>query len=141
MSPIVADKCVFVRSGEPTTWDDASKVPSNGEINTDGSQLTVATYVDELTITGTKEQTQWLMAKLRDIFELQESETGDIDFILSMGVIRDRSKRTLTLNQSLAIEKIANGLGITEVKPSIKTPMKSSHMEKLKEPDPKCTSV
>ena len=140
MSSIVADKCVFTRAGNPQSWDNSSEPASNSEASSDSPCLTIATYVDDLTITGTKQQTEWLMAKLRGRFELTESETGNIEYILSMNIKRDRSKKTLSLNQTLAIEKIATGLGITEVKPSVKTAMKTAYMEKLTEPDPSCTN-
>ena len=96
--------------------------------------LYVLTYVDDLTIVGPKHVTDPFMEKLRKRFVLQESETGDIDLILSMVVRRNRATRSLTINQEHAITKLAKSLGITEKVPSVKTPMKVTPLTKLTEP-------
>ena len=134
MNRLVSDRCAFVKRGDPDSW--SSDAPDSKDvIDPNGGQLIVLTYVDDLTIIGTKNQTEWLMEKLRNRFSLQESETGDIEFILSMSVERDRKLGTLTLNQTHAIEKLAKSIGIEEEKPSVKTAMKHIPMTKLEKPE------
>ena len=135
MNRLVSDRCAFVRSGDPDTWGTETSPAEKGTLNPQGGQLIVLTYVDDLTIMGTKKQITWIMSKLRERFNLQESETGDIEFILSMSVKRDRKAGTLTLNQTHAIEKLAKTLGIVEEKPSVKTAMKHVPMSKLEKPE------
>lgn len=143
MSRLISDKCAFVKSGNPNMWDaDKSatssadtKAKEKGKLDPNGTQLTLLTYVDDITIMGNKAQVQWVMGKLRARFEVQELETGDIEFILSMAIKRDRKAGTLTLNQSLAIEKIAKGLDITTENHSVTTAMKVTPMTKLTEPE------
>jgi hypothetical protein len=74
------------------------------------------------------------MAQLRARFTLQDLETGDIEFILSMAIRRDREAGTLTLNQQQAIEKIAEKMEITN-KNSIDTAMVATPLVKLAEPE------
>ena len=134
MNRLVSDRCAFVKSGDPDSWtSDASN--SKDVLDLNGGQLIVLTYVDDLTIIGTKKQTEWIMDKLRGRFSLQESETGDIEFILSMSVKRDRKLGTLTLNQTHAIEKLAKSIGIEVEKPSVVTAMKHIPMTKLEKPE------
>ena len=97
-------------------------------------QLYVLTYVDDLTIVGSHEMTKDFMKALRKEFVLQESETGDIDLILSMVVKRNRKEGILTINQENAILKLAESVGITKEIPSVTTPMKVTPLEKLTEP-------
>ena len=97
-------------------------------------QLMVLTYVDDLTVCGSKAMVDSFMSALRNRFVLQESETGEIDLILSMVVKRNREKGILTINQEHAITKLAKSLGITQESPSVTTPMKVTPMIKLTEP-------
>jgi hypothetical protein len=142
MHKLVSDKCAFVKDGNPSTWSsedgDAHSVPDPTTLDQNGTQLIVLTYVDDLTIIGNKEQCDWFMAKLRARFTMQDLETGEIEFILSMAVKRDREKGTLTLNQRLAIEKIAEKMEITTTN-SVETAMCVTPLTKLEAPetDPK----
>ena len=137
MDKLVSDKCAFVKEGNPSEWntETITDPKPNTKLNPNGTQLIILTYVDDLTIMGTKEQTDWVMSKLRNRFSIQEQETGDIEFILSIAIKRDRVKGTLTLNQKQAIEKIAEKMGITVEKPTTQTAMKVTPMVKLSEPE------
>ena len=134
MTSLISDRCAFVRAGSPDQWEAHPSTQVEAAIGT--NQLIVATYVDDLTIIGTKAQTEWFMTKLRNRFDIQEKETGDINHILSMGITRDRAAGTLTVNQTAAIERIAAAHGITTEK-RCPTPMASTPLTKLETPDPK----
>ena len=140
MHKLVSDKCAFVKDGNPSTWSsedgDAHSVPDPTTLDQNGTQLIV--LVDDLTIIGNKEQCDWFMTELRARFTMQDLETGEIEFILSMAVKRDREKGTLTLNQRLAIEKIAEKMEITTTN-SVETAMCVTPLTKLEAPetDPK----
>ena len=133
MTRLVSDRCAFVKSGDPTTWD-GTEENTHGKLDHNGGQLIVLSYVDDLTIIGSRAQIDWLMKRLRNRFTLQETETGDIDYILSIGITRDRTNGTISLNQIAAIEKIAQALDITYDKPSVQTPMKVTPLTKLEQP-------
>ena len=136
MKRLVSDRCVFIK--ESAGWAADSDVPSlekGASLNPNGGQLIVLTYVDDLTIIGSPSETQGLMDALRKRFTLQEAETGDASYMLSMEVKRNREARSLTINQEAAIKKIATGLGISVEKPSVRTPMKEAPLVKLEEPE------
>ena len=139
MNRLISDKCAFLKDGTPSEWDtqtkDTPKHAQTNKLDVNGTQLVVLTYVDDLTVLGSKSQCAWIMDKLRKRFKIQEKETGDIEFLLSMKISRNREDGTLTLNQDQAIDKIANKLGIFEKKPSVKTAMKVTPMTKLTEPE------
>ena len=126
MKKLVSDKCAFIKDGNPNEWessksDQTDHMPSTAENAT-------------LDPNGTHDQVEWIMAQLRARFTLQDLETGDIEFILSMAIRRDREAGTLTLNQQQAIEKIAEKMEITN-KNSIDTAMVATPLVKLAEPE------
>ena len=142
MKKLISDKCAFIKDGNPSEWenpklDQTDHTPSTTESTTldpNGTQLIVLTYVDDLTIIGTHDQVEWIMTQLRARFTLQDLETGEIEFILSMAIRRDREAGTLTLNQQQAIEKIAEKMEITTTN-SVDTAMVATPLVKLVEPE------
>lgn len=93
--PIVSDSCVF---RNPQT------------------SVMIALYVDDLLIFSKKKESITEVKKLlRKEFSMKD--LGPVDYILGMRVIRDREQRTLTLDQSLYINKFFSEYGMENSHP------------------------
>ena len=77
----------------------------------------VALYVDD--IHAACNDTAWLasfQAKLRERFKIKD--LGDLSQLLGMHITRDRSARTISLDQSKHLRDILAKYGMTDAKPS-----------------------
>ena len=96
--------------------DQSVYVKIEGEVT-----LIVAVYVDDLILAGNSVALiNWLKGELCKNFQMKD--LGDVHWILGMEVIRDRERRTLTLNQTKYIETILNRFEMQDCK-SISTPL------------------
>ena len=89
-------------------------------------EMHVGSYVDDLCYSGSSDFImKWFMKFISDKFDVKKSETGPLEWILGGRVTRDISKGTTSIDQSVAIEKLAKKLGLHHSNP-IKTPMSAT---------------
>ena len=89
-------------------------------------ELIVGTYFDDLVYSGSSEFIlKWFKEFISSKFEVKQSETGPLEWILGAKVYRDKQKGITSVNQSVAIEKLARKLDLMKSNPC-KTPMISS---------------
>ena len=101
-------------------------------------EIWVAAYVDDLSIASSnKDIYQWFIKLLGNRFPINASESGELDWILSMKVQRDREKGTLKLTQAAAIEKLYMGMGLDgpNARARVVTPMSTERLTKVSEPE------
>jgi hypothetical protein len=101
--PLKADSNVFVK----------------GDIRTG---VTITVYVDDIKLIGSdRAANKQVIEQLSREFKV--TNLGDISYYLGMEIKRDRSKRTIKLNQRAYIEKILDKFGYSRTGRTVKTPM------------------
>ena len=105
----ITDICMF--RFKTTRGQDNPKCPEKERNLTE--KIIVGTYVDDVVYTGTSDFIlDWFKSFIQSKFEVKQSETEPLEWILGARVYRDISKGTTTINQSVAIEKLARKLNL-----------------------------
>merc|ERR1711965_1217267 len=105
----IADTCMF--RFKTTRGQVNPKCPEKERNLTE--EIIVGTYVDDVVYTGTSDFIlDWFKSFIQSKFEVKQSKTGPLEWILGARVYRDISKGTTTINQSVAIEKLARKLNL-----------------------------
>lgn len=74
--------------------------------------------IDELIYTESSETIlKWFKRFISSKFDVKQSETGPLEWILGAKVFRDKSKGITSINQSVAIEKLAGKLDLLKSNP------------------------
>ena len=68
---------------------------------------------------------KWFMKFISDKFDVKKSETGPLEWILGGRVTRNISRGTTSIDQSIAIEKLATKLGLQHSNP-VRSPMSAT---------------
>jgi len=98
-TPSRADPCIFIRYRSDGTW-----------------QCILLIYVDDvLTAARTLEEARELEAQLADRFELRA--LGPAAHFVGMKVMRDRTRRTLTLSLAAMTRRLIEEYGLSDCKP------------------------
>lgn len=85
------------------------------------TRIIVPAYVDDLTIaTKQTSDVQWVISELRKCFKLRD--LGPTEFLLGVHVVRNRSKRLLTMSQRQAVIDILAKFDMADCKP-VTTPI------------------
>ena len=93
--PSAADPCVFIKR-------DAA-----------GNTLVVVLYVDDMMIVGNNKRiVDVFIAAIEKQFDVKD--LGDLKWILGMEVVRDRQRRTLSINQKVYIQKMLERFGMMD---------------------------
>ena len=120
---------LFKELGEPEKY--RSFVKDNPKCR---ETMMVGTWVDDLTQIGSSNLIlDWFVAHLRKQFVINEKSTGELSYMLSARITRDREKGTLHLDQSAAITRVAQKCGITNESREWTTPMKTDPPQRHKE--------
>ena len=86
-------------------------------------EILVGTYVDDCVYAGSSDFIlNWFKSYIASKFEVKQSESGPLEWILGARVYRDIENGTTTINQSVAIEKLARKLDLLKSNPC-KSPM------------------
>ena len=128
---LTGDTCFKLNPGLAADLATDHVPPPEGEI-------WVAAYADDLSIASSnKDIYQWFIKLLGNRFPINASESGELDWILSMKVQRDREKGTLKLTQAAAIEKLYMGMGLDgpNARARVVTPMSTERLTKVSEPE------
>jgi hypothetical protein len=108
---------------------------------TEQGEIWLCLYVDDVTVAASSEEVyRWFIGELGARFPINPTESGDLDWILSMAIIRDKERGTLKLNQERAIIKLYQSLGLDEIdaaKPRgpVVTPMAAERLPKVEQPE------
>ena len=148
MQSLTNDPCLFkgaftrsqlyLELGKPKKYRDfVAEDPKKVE------HMMVGTWVDDLTKIGSCDLIlDWFIAHLRKKFAINEKSTGDLSYMLSARITRDRDKGALYLDQTAAIIKLAKKCGLAFDHPTVsevETPMSVDvppmHTEKTTEYD------
>jgi hypothetical protein len=98
------DRCVFIK-----------------RVNAD-RMIILPLYVDDtLSIYNKKDESIWLEDKAKISAKYAIKDMGDCEWILNMKLVRDRTKRTITLSQQAYIERVLETFNHQDCKP-ISTP-------------------
>jgi histone deacetylase 1/2 len=91
----------------------------------DGIGLMLCLYVDDISVAAsTDDAYDWFITVLGERFPINSDETGNLEWILSMGIKYDYGAGTLKLTQTLAIERLCAVLGLErETRTPTTTPM------------------
>lgn len=82
--------------------------------------------IDELIYTESSETIlKWFKRFISSKFDVKQSETGPLEWILGTKVFRDKSKGITSINQSVAIEKLAGKLDLLKSNP-VRSPTTTS---------------
>ena len=102
-------------------------------------EIIVGTYVDDVVYTETSDFIlDWFKSFIQSKFEVKQPETGPLEWVLGARVYRDINKGTTTINQSVAIEKLARKLDLLTSNPcrSLMTPTPLPLPDREKRPPP-----
>ena len=107
--------------------DPTSSLGTAAELNLDDEvELIVETYVDDLCYAGNSD---WILNWFHDFiakkFTVKQSETGPLEWILGARVRRNLSTGTTSIDQEVAIRRLAEKLGLDKSNP-VCSPMISS---------------
>lgn len=82
-------------------------------------------YVDDISVAAsTSSAYDWFITTLGNRFPINSDETGNLEWLLSMGIKYDYVAGTLQLTQTLAIERLYAVLGLErEIRATVTTPM------------------
>ena len=137
---LVYDPCLFtVTKDRQFLFDELGrpeKFKTLVEENPMGMEtLMVGTWVDDLTQVGSSDLIlDWFIAHLRKRFQINEKSTGELSYMLSARITRDREKKLLYLDQSAAITRVAQKCGLIDTGRSMwGTPMSTTPLERHKE--------
>jgi hypothetical protein len=100
---------------------------------TDGRQLIIAVYVDDLLIAGPDmEEIHGVKKILTNRFKM--TDLGSCSYYLGMQVTRDRLNRTIKLSQRGYLENVLEQFGMSDCKP-VATPMETSAKHMVRSED------
>ena len=113
---------LFMELGRPKKYADfVAENPKKME------HMMVGTWVDDLTKIGSSDLIlDWFIMYLRKKFVINEKSTGDLSYMLSARVTRDREKGLLYMDQTAAIIRLAEKCGLAHdhpAVPKVRTPM------------------
>ena len=118
----IADTCIFRL--KTTRGEIDPKCPRKDRNLTE--ELIVGSYVDDLCYSGSSDFiTNWFHNFISGKFDVKKSETGPLEWILGGRITRDIKKGITSIDQSVAIEKLAKKLGLHHSNPC-RTPMSST---------------
>ena len=80
--------------------------------------IIIAVFVDDMPITYHKrDEQEWLEIKQQFMKRFRMKDMGECKLILGMRITRNRSSRTLTIDNQVYIEKVLDTFGMTHCKP------------------------
>jgi transposase InsO family protein len=98
----------------------------------DPNGVLIPIYVDDMLIIGAKpDKVRWIKGLISK--EFSTKDLGNVDTILGMKVIRDRSKRTLILGQEKYTKSVLERAKMTDCSP-VSTPMDPGALAGLRDP-------
>ena len=100
-------------------------------------ELWLCVYVDDVSVAASNDHIyHWFVNQLGAKFPINHTETGELDWILSMRVQRDREAGTLTLTQDAAITKLYESLNLDkEIRAPVRSPMSTTRLLKVEQPE------
>ena len=95
-------------------------------------KLYVGVWVDDLSMCHSSSLIgDWFISHLRKRFVINEKATGELSYMLSARITRDRKNRILYMDQSAAITRVAEKCGLTDDKGrNFKSPMSTAPLTK-----------
>ena len=97
-------------------------------------QMMCGCYVDDITEAGSSELIlDWFIHHLRKRFVISEKATGEMSYMLSARVTRDREAGILSMDQSAAITRVAQKCGMDKDSRKWGTPLAVEPLEKQDE--------
>ena len=95
-------------------------------------KLYVGVWVDDLSLCHSSSLIgDWFISHLRKRFVINEKATGELSYMLSARITRDRKNRILYMDQSAAITRVAEKCGLTDDKGrNFKSPMSTAPLTK-----------
>ena len=85
-----------------------------------GKKLYIIVFVDDVLAVGDSDFINDFISKISKKYKIRD--LGEAETFLGMQIVRDRKKRTLTINQTKYIENMAKRFDLTEAKP-VYTPL------------------
>ena len=80
-----------------------------------GKKLYIIVFVDDVLAVGDSDFINDFISKISKKYKIRD--LGEAETFLGMQIVRDRKKRTLTINQTKYIENMAKRCDLTEAKP------------------------
>jgi hydrogenase maturation factor len=87
----------------------------------DANFMVVFSWVDDLTLMGSKTSIEGFMEALKAA-KLETSSSGELRFIINLKITRDRKNKTITLNQEAYINSMVEKFGMADAIPAL-TPL------------------
>ena len=121
-----ADSCMFRlkttrRALDSTSLGTAADLDLDDEV-----ELIVGSYADDLCYAGNSDWAlNWFHDFIAKKFTVKQSETGPLEWILGARVRRNLSTGTTSIDQEVAIRRLAEKLGLDKSNP-VRSPMISS---------------
>ena len=126
-----ADSCMFRLKVKRGKLDPKTK-PKHFDII---EEIIVGSYVDDLCYAGSSDWIlKWFHKFIADKFNIKTSETGPLEWILGARVRRNLSTGTTSIDQEVAITKLAKKLGLHDSNP-VKSPMINSSPLMIADPE------
>jgi hypothetical protein len=106
-------------SAEYGSWPQEEQKESVESDKTPMETLILGTYVDDLIYSGSSDLIlNWFDKMLAQRFEINPTDTGNVHHALGARIRQDLDKGTLTMDQSSAIQLLAERFKLTDTKPN-----------------------